>query len=64
MTINTHQPNGVHLEAALNALDALSQERQAQYERLQFAAQAKQQLESTLHAHCQIASAKERFGLR
>ena len=51
-------------EKAKRALDALSQERQAQQDRLQLAAQAKQQLDNTLRAHCQILSGNVRYGLR
>ena len=51
-------------DKAKRALDHLQAERQAQQDRLQLAAQAKQQLDADLHAHCQIASAEERFGLR
>ena len=54
----------IDIQNAKRALDHLQAERQAQYDRLQLAAQAKQQLDKSLHAHCQIASAKERFGLR
>ena len=49
---------------AKRALDHLQAERQAQQDRLQLAAQAKQQLDNTLRAHCQILSGKERYGLR
>lgn len=47
MTIDTAKANGVYLEAARKALDHLQAERQAQHERLQLAAQAKQQLDAS-----------------
>lgn len=58
-------------EKAKRALATLQEEKRAQLDRLQHAAQAKQQLDSTRNAvllsgvegHCQIASAKERLGL-
>ena len=50
-------------EKAKRALDHLQAERHAQNDRLQLVAQAKQKLDNTLYAHCQIASAKERIGL-
>lgn len=56
MTIDTAE--------AKRALATLQEEKQAQQQRLQLAAQAKQQLDNTLHAHCQILSVKERYGLR
>lgn len=49
---------------AKRTLATLQEEKRAQQDRLQFAAQAKRELDSTQHAHCQIASAKERYGLR
>lgn len=54
----------IDIAKAKRALDHLQAERQAQNDRLQLAAQAKQQLDNTLHAHCQIASAKERSGVK
>ena len=54
----------IDIVKAKHALATLQEEKRAQQDRLQLAAQAKQQLDTTLHAHCQIASAKERFGLR
>ena len=49
---------------AKRALATLQEEKRAQQDRLQLAAQAKQQLDDTLHAHCQIAFAKERSGVK
>lgn len=56
MTIDT--------DKAKRALATLQEERRAQQDRLQLAAQAKQQLNADLHAHCQISSVKERYSLR
>ena len=48
-------------EKAKRALDALTQECQAQQDRLQHAVQAKQTLDDSIRIHRQIISAKERF---
>lgn len=52
------------IQKAKLALAILQEEKRAQQDRLQLASQAKQSLDDTLHAHCQIASAKELFGFR
>ena len=54
----------IDIQNAKRALATLQEEKRAQQHRLQLAAQAKQQLDADLHAHCQIASSEERFGLR
>lgn len=54
----------IDIQKAKRVLDHLQAERQAQQHSLLLAAQAKRELDSTQHAHCQIASAKERYGLR
>lgn len=54
MTIDTVKANGVYLEVARKALDHLHAERQAQNDRLQFAAQAKQHLDRTMASRTQL----------
>ena len=49
---------------AKRALATLQEEKRAQQDWLQLAAQAKRELEDTLRADCQILSVKERYGLR
>ena len=52
------------IEKAKRALDHLQAERQAQQDRIQLAIDTKRKFDADLHAHCQIPSAKERYGLR
>ena len=52
------------IDKAKRALDHLQAERQAQKDRIQLAIDTKRKFDADLHAHCQIPSAKERYGLR
>ena len=52
------------IDKSKRALATLQEEKQAQKERIQLAIDTKRKFDADLHAHCQIPSAKERYGLR
>lgn len=54
----------MNYEKAKRALDHLQAERQALYDRIQLAIDTKRKFDADLHAHCQIPSVKEYYGLR
>lgn len=54
----------IDITKAKHALAILEEEKRAQQNRLQLAAEAKRKLDADLHAHCQITSVKERYGLK
>lgn len=52
------------IDKAKRALATLQEEKRAHQERIQLAIDTKRKFDADLHAHCQISSAKERYGLR
>lgn len=52
------------IDKSKRALATLQEEKRAQKDRIQLAIDTKRKFDADLHAHCQISSVKERYGLR